>query len=169
MARRKRASMREGPLADLFRSTSDDAPADPPEAPRYGRQDPVERQHEDPSPAGPDVAGDASGSSPAGPGAAGDPPPPPVAKASSGAVAPTEPPAERTHAASRQSEQAETPPERLKRGCSEQPKPRHEDLSVNTPRYGREDPQYEPPGSGQPHQPVIRVVGVGGAGVNAVN
>ena len=33
MSRRKRASMREGPLADLFRSTSDDAPADPPEAP----------------------------------------------------------------------------------------------------------------------------------------
>ena len=37
MARRnKRASMREGPLADLFRSTSDDA------APRYGREDPAE-------------------------------------------------------------------------------------------------------------------------------
>src|SRR5688572_20382708 len=31
MARRKRASMREGPLADLFRSTA--APDDPPEAP----------------------------------------------------------------------------------------------------------------------------------------
>ncbi len=31
MARRKRASMREGPLADLFRST--EAPQDPPEAP----------------------------------------------------------------------------------------------------------------------------------------
>ena len=31
--RRKRASMREGPLADLFRSTSDDVPEDPPEAP----------------------------------------------------------------------------------------------------------------------------------------
>jgi cell division protein FtsZ len=60
-SRRKRASMREGPLADLFRSTSDDAPADPPEVearprpeepvaeepaaeePRYGREDPVER------------------------------------------------------------------------------------------------------------------------------
>jgi cell division protein FtsZ len=43
MARRnKRASMREGPLADLFRSTSEDAPADPPEAPRYGREDPAE-------------------------------------------------------------------------------------------------------------------------------
>ena len=33
MARRKRASMREGPLADLFRSTTDDTPLDPPEAP----------------------------------------------------------------------------------------------------------------------------------------
>ena len=32
MARRKRASMREGPLADLFRSTVE--PDDPPEAPR---------------------------------------------------------------------------------------------------------------------------------------
>ena len=60
MARRKRASMREGPLADLFRSTVDDPPADPPEAPeelsrqkgskeesdpdapRYGRRDPVD-------------------------------------------------------------------------------------------------------------------------------
>ncbi len=43
MARRnKRASMREGPLSDLFRSTSDDAPVDPPEAPRYGRDDPAE-------------------------------------------------------------------------------------------------------------------------------
>ncbi len=30
MARRKRASMREGPLADLFRSTSDES-QDPPE------------------------------------------------------------------------------------------------------------------------------------------
>ena len=44
MSRRKRASMREGPLADLFRSTSDDTPLDPPEAPRYGREDPVESQ-----------------------------------------------------------------------------------------------------------------------------
>ncbi len=38
MARRKRASMREGPLADLFRSTIDDPPADPPEAPRPGKR-----------------------------------------------------------------------------------------------------------------------------------
>src|SRR5690606_12815451 len=31
MARRKRARMREGPLADLFRSTSDDPSQEPPE------------------------------------------------------------------------------------------------------------------------------------------
>jgi len=48
MARRnKRASMREGPLSDLFRSTSDDAPIDPPEAPRYGRDDPAEAKKAD--------------------------------------------------------------------------------------------------------------------------
>src|SRR3954471_2471181 len=77
--RRKRASMREGPLADLFRSTIDDPPADPPEAPRpgerraepeqpaeelaqqqpsedieprFGREDPVEKRrhgHEEPT------------------------------------------------------------------------------------------------------------------------
>ena len=47
MARRnKRASMREGPLSDLFRSTTEDAPMDPPEAPRYGRQDPAEAKKE---------------------------------------------------------------------------------------------------------------------------
>ena len=44
-----------------------------------------------------------------------------------------------------------------------------EDYLPGSPRYGREEPAYEPPGSGEPHQPVIKVVGVGGAGVNAVN
>jgi cell division protein FtsZ len=111
MSRRKRASMREGPLSELFRSTSDDAPLDPPEA---------------------------AESSPA--------PEPPVEERSE-----------------------ETPPERLKRVFSEEPKVPTPELPTDTPRYGREEPEYEPPGSGEPHQPVIRVVGVGGAGVNAVN
>jgi cell division protein FtsZ len=105
--------MREGPLSDLFRSTSEDAPLDPPEA---------------------------SESSPA-----------------------EDAPAADTPAA-----EPETPPERLKRVFEEEPAPRAEPPS-ETPRYGREEPEYEPPGSGEPHQPVIRVVGVGGAGVNAVN
>src|SRR5690242_20349903 len=109
MSRRKRASMREGPLADLFRSTSDDAPVDPPEMeaqphaeepvveesapaseePRYGRQDPVERESEDAEA-------------------------PPV-----------------------ESSSAETAPERLKRVFSEEPRIQRRELEpiVETPRY----------------------------------
>src|SRR5260221_1172589 len=133
MSRRKRASMREGPIADLFRSTSDDAPLDPPEG-------------SDPQTAGPV---DAEGSE------------------SEGLGQPTlEGP--RDEAPSGEAGHPESPPERLKRVFSEEPVVQHEPAS-QTPRYGREEPEYEPPGSGEPHQPVIRVVGVGGAGVNAVN
>jgi cell division protein FtsZ len=139
MSRRKRASMREGPLANLFRSTSDDA--------------------DELSPAGP-VAEEGSPSSHA----AGDDPSstPPAGEASPVDVqGPNEPSF---------GESAETPPERLKRVFSEQPELRREvERVAETPRYGREEPEYEPHGSGQPHQPVIRVIGVGGAGVNAVN
>jgi cell division protein FtsZ len=102
--RHKRASMREGPLANLFRSTTGEG----------GEQPPAESE----PPAAPE----------------------------------------------------ESPPERLKRVFSEEPRLRREiEPAVEVPRYGREEPEYEPHGSGQPHQPVIRVVGVGGAGVNAVN
>jgi cell division protein FtsZ len=143
MSRRKRASMREGPLSDLFRSTSEDAPADPPEAPRYGREDPAEVRKAEETGAAP-------------------PPQGPVA----------EEPAEIPYDQASEPPAAETPPERLKRVFSEEPKPRRErreEPQVSNPRYGREEPAYEPPGSGEPHQPVIKVVGVGGAGVNAVN
>jgi len=128
MSRRKRASMREGPLADLFRSTSDDPPADPPEASEHLPAGPVAEE-----------APKASGS------------------------AESSPPAEQI----RSGEAPETAPDRLKRVFAEPPESRDEPLQ--TPRYGREDPEYVAPGSGEPHQPVIRVVGVGGAGVNAVN
>jgi cell division protein FtsZ len=43
---------------------------------------------------------------------------------------------------------------------------------VEGPAFGREEPSYggdRSPGEPRPHSPVIRVVGVGGAGVNAVN
>ncbi len=163
MSRRKRASMREGPLADLFRSTADDAPVDPPEL-------------EEPRPAGPVMD---EGSSSSRDGAAGKDPSstPPAGGASEdqagsaaetldvereGAALDVEEPA--THAET----STETPPERLKRVFSEEP-PSREEQMLETPRYGREEPEYEPLGSGQPHHPVIRVVGVGGAGVNAVN
>ena len=183
MARRKRASMREGPLADLFRSTSDDAPADPPELdspgdearreepaqeepqgrapssgqPRYGRDDPADRVSDE-------AATDTPGSS----ARAGDEVAvPDVQGGGQGGGA-------SARDSGREAEQSrvspETPPERLKRVFSEEPRQRREiEPIVETPRYGREEPAYQPPGSGEPHQPVIRVVGVGGAGVNAVN
>ncbi len=174
MARRnKRASMREGPLSDLFRSTSEDAPVDPPEAPRYGRDDPAEaKKVQD------------EGAGPAGPAAAGDPPSPATAQET---VPPSTPPAADTAEDAPQAEiplqqdeapalydqeiegSTESAPERLKRVFSEEPAPRREQFTPENPRYGREEPAYEPPGSGEPHQPVIKVVGVGGAGVNAVN
>jgi cell division protein FtsZ len=167
MARRnKRASMREGPLADLFRSTSDDAPADPPEAPRYGRQDPADAKKAEAEAAPQEAA-------PAVEPAAEVPAPEPesVTLESQSEPAPffdqDEEPLDELPASS-----SETAPERLKRVFSEEPKPqRHdrEDYLPGSPRYGREEPAYEPPGSGEPHQPVIKVVGVGGAGVNAVN
>jgi len=154
MARRdKRASMREGPLSDLFRSTSDDAPVDPPEAPRYGREDPAEAKRQEQKER--EVA-----------------PPPPAAEEEAPAAdvplrqeeAPTLYDQEEIESS------AESAPERLKRVFNEEPLPRgREQFSTENPRYGREEPAYEPPGSGEPHQPVIKVVGVGGAGVNAVN
>lgn len=172
MARRnKRASMREGPLADLFRSTADDAPADPPEAPRYGRQDPADakREQDEGAPAAGPVAGDDTSSSQA----AGEvpPPTPPAAEAPApSAESPFFDQDVQEPTAEDPSESAASAPERLKRVFNEEPRPRErEDFLPGSPRYGREEPAYEPPGSGEPHQPVIKVVGVGGAGVNAVN
>ena len=193
MARRnKRASMREGPLSDLFKSTGADAPEDPPEAPRpgrgprYGREDPAEakKAEADGAPVEPSAPAPPSGPLPPAAGTFFDqesepeaPPPParwreeparhepepprePVARE-------PEPPAPRRVDPPQSSEPA---PERLKRVFAEEPRPRdpREDF-LQTPRYGREEPAYEAPGSGEPHQPVIKVVGVGGAGVNAVN
>ena len=138
MARHKRASMREGPLANLFRSTSQERVSDE-EAPSPGRPaaGPVPEQGTSPS--------QAAGEAPS--------PRPPADEAplpDAGAV--------------------ESAPERLKR-VFEEPKEQRREIEpiIETPRYGREEPSYEPVGSGTPHQPVIRVIGVGGAGVNAIN
>ncbi len=141
MSRRdKRASMREGPLSDLFRSTrredEGDRPAGPvaegTRRPRKLRATSHPRRH------------------------------PPEMRLQPYDQEPEEPSLE---------EHQETPPERLKRVFSEEPSHARREIEpiVESPRYGREEPEYEPPGSGEPHQPVIRVVGVGGGGVNAVN
>jgi cell division protein FtsZ len=150
MARRnKRASMREGPLSDLFRSTTEDGPVDPPEAPRYGRQDPAEAQKEE---------GEVT------------PPTPPAAEGEpTVADVPLQQDAEPALYDQDIEGSTESAPERLKRVFNEEPSPRRDQFVPENPRYGRDEPAYEPPGSGEPHQPVIKVVGVGGAGVNAVN
>jgi cell division protein FtsZ len=199
MARRnKRASMREGPLADLFRSTGADSPEDPPEAPapgrgpRYGREDPAEarKAEADAAPVEPSAPAPSSSDStffdqeseaepaPRPPARVpreeparrqAEPAPEPVAQEPEPPAPEPEPPAPEPRRAD-PPESSEPAPERLKRVFAEEPRPRdpREDF-LQTPRYGREEPAYEAPGSGEPHQPVIKVVGVGGAGVNAVN
>jgi cell division protein FtsZ len=154
MARRKRASMREGPLADLFRSTVD--PEDPPEAPSRGEppaedETSVMREESAPPPREPEPR---------------EPEPPPAAPAESQPFDQTRaepgPPAEEVRAY-----RSESPPgakERLSRIFAD------DVLDADPPTYGRDEPRY----SGDfrdatPHAPVIRVVGVGGAGVNAIN
>ncbi|MBS1886612.1 MAG: cell division protein FtsZ [Actinobacteria bacterium] len=155
--------MREGPLADLFRSTAEDAPEDPPEAPRYGREDPAEARKAEADAAPVEPADPASPAPAAGTffDQEDDPAREPAPPARDPEPAPrrADPP-----------QSSEPAPERLKRVFAEEPRPRDpREEFLQTPRYGREEPAYEAPGSGEPHQPVIKVVGVGGAGVNAVN
>jgi len=121
--------MREGPLADLFRSTED--PADPPEPP--ARPAPSRRQ--DPEPIAEEKRPE------------------------------PEPPAPEPVAREREDESAAGRPakDRLRDVFSSEAADRE-------PAYGRADssriPATAPP---QVNDPLIRVVGVGGGGVNAVN
>ena len=160
MARRKRASMREGPLADLFRSTVD--PDDPPEAPSGGDRPAGESEtgvmREQPAPP-PERSVE-------------PPPPPPASHAAPFDHAEGEPEPERPHAEPapeqvRAYRTGDDPPgakERLSRIFSD------DVLDVEGPSYGREEPRYSSDfREATPHAPVIRVVGVGGAGVNAIN
>jgi cell division protein FtsZ len=124
MASGKRASMREGPLAALFRKTETEGlpPAEPP------------RAEAPPEPAAP----------PAPPPAAEEPPP-----------APRPEPVRR----------APTPQERLRQAFSSDipdnmMAPPHDEWSPSSSAFGVAEPMGAPQ---------LRVVGVGGAGVNAVN
>ncbi len=148
MATGKRASMREGPLADLFRKTTEDtdaAPATPP---------PPEPQPSEPEPQ---------------------------------ATVPPVPAARRSqhpsfdHPAERQpfeSPPVPSPQERLRQAFAadipedilEAPRPAAESRDVPAPApdaYARSSVDQAP--AATTGRPVLRVVGVGGAGVNAVN
>src|SRR4051794_40327083 len=169
----KRASMREGPLAALFRKTEEEglhgqganASGDPspateasqqPEQPKTGLpipdQTPSSTRRVEPS-------------SPAGRGPAERErldqlrPAPPSARAPQPAEPAFEP-------------EVRTPEERLRRVFSadipENMMEREAPAQSARPRYGREEPTL-PVAPEQVHEPVLKVVGVGGAGVNAVN
>jgi cell division protein FtsZ len=154
MARRKRASMREGPLADLFRSTVD--PEDPPEASSPADRSDDETRVIDEGPREtPTPAPEHEPREPGGPAYGRDEP---------------EPPDPERVRAYRVDESQVDPPEapearqRLSRIFGE-------DMpDFEGPAFGREEPVRGSAHSDpRPHAPVIRVVGVGGAGVNAIN
>ena len=124
--KRPRASMREGPLAELFRQTDE-------------RAEPPATEPAPPEPAAPEGAPGPSGSRPA---------PASVAAARTASPKPPARPADRLRAVF----SADIP----------------EDMLEVRPRYGREEPRLAVE-TDPVRKPVLRVVGVGGAGVNAVN
>src|SRR5215212_7447742 len=155
MARRKRASMREGPLADLFRSTVG-----------RGEDEPETEVHAAEAPSTPEPREAAPPTRP--PEEEPQAPPPDPTWSGEPMPAPEEPPdPERVRAYRTEDLRPPAPPapkERLTRIFTEEMPER------DRPAFGREEPAYyEPPESPGPHLPVIRVVGVGGAGVNAIN
>ncbi len=165
MARSKRASMREGPLADLFRSTDESVAPDEVKvtATNAGAsqvdvavEEPVQ---ETPTPEPmPEPT----------PEPVPEPTPDPVPEPLPGPEPVPEP----------------TPPEPVAEAkvVVEPQEIHHEGLErlmggpgrERRPKFGREEPSTDQPATRQPvvprtHQAVLRVVGVGGAGVNAVN
>src|SRR2546421_3450103 len=157
MGRRKRASMREGPLADLFRSTVDDPPADPPEAPRLGERREEEREtSEEPTRAQGPPAEEPEDA----PTEQVIPEPPRGPEPISVSRAPEEPRVERP-SVPEPTRALPEPKDRLKTIFADR------EPDMLSPRYGRDQPAIGEPA--RPHNPVIRVVGVGGAGVNAIN
>jgi cell division protein FtsZ len=155
MASGKRASMREGPLADLFRKTEQAA-----------------EEAENPTPPTPAAADEGrvpAPSTPAGQERRAPEPPPPHPRETGyphPSLGTTEeaPPAPEPR--------VPTPQERLRHAFSADIPENILDRQPSAPRdpYSRVADEPTPWGTAKPvGQPVLRVVGVGGAGVNAVN
>ena len=152
----KRASMREGPLAQLFRKTDDDeqterdrgerAPAEPPRRPA-------------PEPEPPERSFDQRATE--------------AARRAEERARRREQEAQHERGLSRY-EGTPSPEERLRSVFSadipenildKAPEP----VSAREPHFEPEPPAYGMPSAGRVTEPMLRVVGVGGAGVNAVN
>ncbi len=142
MASGKRASMREGPLAALFRKTAQDTD----DAPEGGGRAPAAPASQEAAPA----ADQAS--------AAGEPAP----------STPAEPEVEEPriplpHERLRHAFSADIPENMLERPAAPEPAEPEPDVYARSPRAG------EAPAPAPKLGPLLRVVGVGGAGVNAIN
>jgi cell division protein FtsZ len=175
MASGKRASMREGPLAQLFRKTEDDG-----EAPREEARREERPPHQEPRAGRPLPEGGPS---------------PQITRESHGSGEVREAPdagrpqMELTEAAKRAQRRAEERARRREQEASQEPWSRYEgiptpeerlrsvfsaDIPENIMERAPEPAPPEPmslamPSAGKVTEPVLRVVGVGGAGVNAVN
>jgi cell division protein FtsZ len=163
---RKRASMREGPLADLFRST--DESVRPDEVKVTSRKNGAKRV---------DVAVEEPAQETPTPEPVPEPTPEPIPEPTPDPVPDPLPGPEPVP--------EPTPPEPVAEDdvqVVETPEVYHEGLDrlmggsglETRPKFGREEPDTKRPPAKQPmvprtHQAVLRVVGVGGAGVNAVN
>jgi cell division protein FtsZ len=154
MSSSKRASMREGPLAALFRKTEEegleDRPApnksESPAEPRTGQPHPAADSSPEPLPHEDPRLGELR-------------PAPPSARST------TEADAAHARRVARSAE------ERLRDVFASDIPDNIMELSPSSeqkPRYGREQPRV-PTAPAPALQPVLRVIGVGGAGVNAVN
>jgi cell division protein FtsZ len=154
MARNKRASMREGPLADLFRSTSSEEQptTSQPSVPAEPREDETRvLPSDEPAASEPrrdDAPFDVEVDEPA--------EEPSYEPESVRAYRTEGPGVERA---------IPEPKDRLSRIFADEP------LDPEPAYYGRDEPRAmdSPSGPPVPHEPMIRVIGVGGAGVNAVN
>jgi cell division protein FtsZ len=151
MARPRRASMREGPLADLFRSTSRSERPDDERPP----EDETRVVEQPGAPSRPERRAEPPGGATI------------YDREDEGAPAPPEPEEVRAYRVEAPGVERVVPgpKDRLSRIFTDElPDP-------EPPFFGREGPSaYDPPvGPPRPHEPVLRVVGIGGAGVNAVN
>jgi cell division protein FtsZ len=168
MARRKRASMREGPLADLFRSTEE--PEDPPEAPAF----PARRDERDDDtrmiPAVPEPEAQKRETPQQGSGPSTETAPAHQSGGEGSGPSRSEPPPAPSRAPIFDIED-DDPVESTAPGAKERlSRIFAEDAEPSSAMYGRDEPDYSRRSETiGPHAPVIRVVGVGGAGVNAVN
>jgi len=150
MATNKRASMREGPLAALFRKTAEEGP-----------------EPDKPAPA---EEGGETQSSPAAPQT-------PAARAEAAAPQAPEPQPQPQPEPAAERPEVPSPQERLRQAFSSDiPSSLLEPTSRPQPEPAAGDPFARPERSGEAFtapvpvgKPVIKVIGVGGAGVNAVN